>query len=281
SLIGCQFVVCVTVVAPGTHLPHKQACPATARTDTPGLARATAGRSHRTLEMRFRGAKLLKLNCGVSVHDFSGRVHFLVRTGGENDNSSVPDPFDVSFRIRFGGPDRPKLADQVHLKIGVWDTHHPSARHIRRLPQDADIIPWETTGLEIVNNSIDRFRILKQTNCRSCHVDLHQKIVFWNRKRRSARLLINEPEMCSVPIFELHLTSSTLCAGSLTNCALLNIPRCERSDGLKFHGSEIQMIDFLCDAEKLKPWRSVGQEFHSLCQSRPSGSRHTAGNLRS
>lgn len=53
------------------------------------------------------------------------------------------------------------------------------------------------------------------------------------------------------------------------------------SDGLKFHGSEIQMIDFLCDAEKLKPWRSVGQEFHSLCQSRPSGSRHTAGNLRS
>ena len=53
------------------------------------------------------------------------------------------------------------------------------------------------------------------------------------------------------------------------------------SEILKFHGSEIQMIDFLCDAEKLKPWRSVGQEFQSLCQSRPRGSRHTAGNLRS
>src|SRR6185437_6018973 len=28
------------------------------------------------------------------------------------------------------------------------------------------------------------------------------------------------------------------------------------------------MIDFLVDAEKLKPWRSVGQEFHSVCRSR-------------
>src|SRR6185312_10770958 len=157
------------------HLPHKQARPATGRTSPPGLARVTAARSHRTVEMRFRRAKLFKLNRAVAVHNFSGRVYLLVRTRGKNDDAPASEAFNVSFRVRFGGPGRPKLPDEVHLKIGVCGTHHPATPHVLRFAQYPDVVAWKTAGLKIVNNSIDRLRLLKQANCSSCHLDLHKK----------------------------------------------------------------------------------------------------------
>src|ERR1019366_2879927 len=39
---------------------------------------------------------------------------------------------------------------------------------------NTDVVPRETAGLEIANDLVDRARILKQTNCRSCHIGLHQ-----------------------------------------------------------------------------------------------------------
>src|ERR1019366_10684710 len=39
---------------------------------------------------------------------------------------------------------------------------------------NTDVVPRETAGLEIANNLVDQAPILKQTNCRFCHIGLHQ-----------------------------------------------------------------------------------------------------------
>src|ERR1017187_3904787 len=60
-------------------------------------------------------------------------VRLLGRTGCENHDSSTPYSSDVSFRVRFGGPNRPKIPNQIHFKISVWGTHDSATRHLPRL----------------------------------------------------------------------------------------------------------------------------------------------------
>jgi hypothetical protein len=108
------------------------------------------------------------------VHDLSSRVRLIARTRCENHDSSTPHSPDVSFRVRFGSPYRSKVPNQVDFKISVWGTHDSTTRHLSWLAQDTDVLSRETAGLEIANDLVDQDWILKQTNCRFCHIDLHQ-----------------------------------------------------------------------------------------------------------
>src|SRR5512146_985314 len=106
----------------------------------------------------------------MAVHNLNSRVCLLARTRCEKPNSSAPYALDVSFRVRFGGPDRPELPEQVHFKISVWNTHESATHHLLWLTQNTDVIRTKTDGHEIANDLINRARILKQTNSGICHI---------------------------------------------------------------------------------------------------------------
>ncbi len=131
----------------------------------------------RTRELRPRGADLFDLHSTVAVHNLSCCLCFVARTRGENHDSSAPYPSDIIFRVRFEDPERREITNQSHFKIRVWSTHESATRHLPRLDQNTDVIPREASGLEIANDLVDRTWILKQTNCRFCHIDLHHLIV--------------------------------------------------------------------------------------------------------
>jgi hypothetical protein len=118
-------------------LPHEQAGTGARGADPPSLDIATTTGSHviadRAREVRYQGAELFDFYGAMVVHDLSSRVRLLARTSCENHDSSTPYSSDISFRIRFGGPDRPKVPNQTHFKIGVRGTHDSTTRHLSRL----------------------------------------------------------------------------------------------------------------------------------------------------
>ena len=146
-------------------LPREHAGAAARLADPPGLDGTSMCGSHvlasRTGKIQFAASKLFDLYGTMAVHDLSRGVDPLVRPARENEDSSTPHSFDVGFCLRSACPNLPEIPVETHLKVDVWDGHDPTARHVQRLAENADVVPGETTGLEIADDLIGHARIFK------------------------------------------------------------------------------------------------------------------------
>ena len=128
----------------------------------------------RAREVRFRGAELFNLYSMMVVHDLSRCLSLLARTRGKNDDSSTPNSLDVSSASASVAPivlsSRTKSTSKSVCGVLIIPLPAMSRGSLKtRMPSRG-----KPTGLEIVNDLVDQVRILKQTNCRSCHIGLHQ-----------------------------------------------------------------------------------------------------------
>ena len=150
-------------------LPREHAGAAARLADPPGLDGTSMCGSHvlasRTGKIQFAAGKLFDLYGTMAVHDLSRGVDPLVRPARENEDSSTANSFEVGFRLRSACPYTPEIPVETHLKVDVWDAHNPTARHVQRLAENADVIAGETAGLKIADDLIGQARIFKQSHC--------------------------------------------------------------------------------------------------------------------
>ena len=132
SAIGCVSLMRLE------ELPHEHAGAAARLADPPGLDRPSLCGSHvlarPTGKIQLAAGELFDLYGTMAVHDLSRGLDLLVQPARENEDSSTPHSFDVSFRLRSACPDRPEFPVQTHLEVDVWDAHDPIALHVQRLP---------------------------------------------------------------------------------------------------------------------------------------------------
>ena len=161
-------VVCVSPMR-REELPREHAGAAARLADPPGLDGTSMCGSHvlasRTGKIQFAAGKLFDLYGTMAVHDLSRGVDPLVRPARENEDSSTANSFEVGFRLRSACPYSPEIPIETPLEVDVGDAHAPTARHVQGLTENADVVPGETTGLEITDDLIGQARIFKQTHC--------------------------------------------------------------------------------------------------------------------
>ena len=146
-------------------LPREHAGAAARLADAPGLDRTSVCGSHvpasRTGKIQFAAGELFGLYRTMAVHDLRRGGDPLVRPARENEDSSAPHSFDIGFCLRSACPHLPEIPVETHLEVDVWDGHDPTARHVQRFAENADVVPRETTGLEVTDDLIGQARIFK------------------------------------------------------------------------------------------------------------------------
>ena len=113
----------------------------------------------------------------MAVHDLGRIVHLFVRSACENEDPSAPHSLHVSSRLPIACPDRLELPVQAHLEIGAWSTRDSVARHFPRLPENADLVPGEGPGIEVMDDLVRYARMFKQSNCRFRHIAPLDKVL--------------------------------------------------------------------------------------------------------
>ena len=146
-------------------LPREHAGAAARLAAPPGLDGTSVCGSHvlasRTGKIQFAAGKLFDLYGTMAVHDLSRGVNLLVCPARENEDSSTTHSVDVGFRLRSACPYPPEIPVETHLKVDVWDAHNPTARHVQRFAENADVIAGETAGLKIADDLIGQARTFK------------------------------------------------------------------------------------------------------------------------